>query len=327
MTFPVIRPRRVRRTAALRQLVRETTLDAGDLILPLFVTTAATGSAPIASLPGHAQLSQAAAVEVAHEAAAAGVGGVLLFGLPDAKDAVGSEAWAERGAVQRAAQAISAAEPELAVITDVCLCQYTDHGHCGVLDERGDVRNDDTLELLARVAISHVAAGAHVVAPSDMMDGRVGAMRGALDDAGHERAAIMSYSTKFASAFYGPFRDAAGSSPGDGDRRGYQLDPANAREALRESLLDEHEGADMLMVKPALTYLDLVAGVRAASSLPLAAYHVSGEYAMVKAAAERGWLNERDAQLEALTSIRRAGADMIITYAALEAAAWLARAS
>lgn len=323
MSFPARRPRRLRRTPALRELIRETRLDAADFILPLFVVHGEGERQAFDSIPGHARMSIDVMLDVAAQAAEAGLGGVLLFGIPASKDASGSEAWAPDGIVQQAVRAIRERLPDLLVMTDVCLCQYTDHGHCGLLANDGSVRNDATLELLARIAVSHADAGAHVVAPSDMMDGRVGAIRAALDAASHEDVALLSYSTKFASAFYGPFREAADSTPAQGDRRSYQMDSANGDEAVRESELDAAEGADMLMVKPALAYLDVVRRVKESTRLPLVAYNVSGEYAMVKAAAERGWIDERAVQLESLLSMKRAGADVIITYAALEAAAWL----
>jgi porphobilinogen synthase len=324
MAFPATRLRRLRRTGALRDLVRETRLDAADLVLPMFVVHGSDVRRPIGAIPGHAHMSLDVAVAEAERAHAAGLGGILLFGLPAAKDEQGSEAWDDEGIVQLAVRAIKERCPELVVMTDVCLCQYTSHGHCGVLDEAGAVRNDDTLELLSRIAVSHADAGADVVAPSDMMDGRIGHMRSALDDAGHTYLALLSYSTKFASAYYGPFREAAESTPGKGDRRAYQMDPANGSEAVRESVLDADEGADMLMVKPALAYLDVVRRIKDETGLPLAVYNVSGEYAMVKAAAEKGWIDERAVQLETLIGMRRAGADIIISYASLEAAAWLA---
>jgi porphobilinogen synthase len=326
MSFPATRLRRLRRTSGIRDLVRETRLDAGDLMLPMFVIHGSDAYEPIASIPGHGRMTIDRAVALAEQAAAAGLGGILLFGIPQAKDELGSEAWDDEGVVQLAVRAIRAAVPDLVIATDVCLCQYTSHGHCGVLREDGSVRNDETLELLARVAVSHADAGADIVAPSDMMDGRVSALRAALDDAGHEDVTLLSYSTKFASAYYGPFREAADSAPSKGDRRAYQMDPANGSEAVRESVLDAGEGADMLMVKPALAYLDIMRQVKDATGLPLVAYNVSGEYAMVKAAAERGWIDERAVQLETLIGMRRAGADVIISYAALEAAAWLADA-
>ncbi len=314
--------RRLRRSESLRQLVRETRVAPADLVQPLFVVGGSGVEEPIVSLPGQRHVSADVAARLAAEAQARGVGGILLFGLPDSKDEQGSSAWDDAGPVQSAIRAINAEAPGLPVITDVCLCQYTSHGACGVL--RGDeVDNDATLPLLARVALSHARAGADVVAPSDMMDGRVAALRSALDGEGHESVAIFAYSTKFASAFFGPFREAAGSAPKSGDRKGYQLDPANGREAVREALLDAGEGADALMVKPALPYLDVIARVRDASRLPLAAYQVSGEYAMLEAAAAAGAFDRRTAILESLTAIRRAGADLVITYWASEAAEWL----
>jgi porphobilinogen synthase len=333
MAYPNTRMRRMRATAALRGLVRETELRPGSLVLPMFVSeplSAAAGTGarePIAAMPGVERLSIDAAVADASRAAELGVAGVMLFGVPAEKDDHGTGAWDPEGAVQLATQAIKRALPELLVITDVCLCEYTSHGHCGVLREDGAVDNDATVELLARAAVSHAQAGADIVAPSDMMDGRVGAIREELDGEGHSDVPILAYSAKFASAFYGPFRDAAGSTPAFGDRRGYQMDPANGREAVREALLDVEEGADMVMVKPALAYGDLIAAVKAATGLPVAAYNVSGEYAMVKAAAQAGLLDERAAVLEILTSLRRAGADTILTYHATEAAAWLAEQS
>ena len=326
MAFPQTRMRRLRATAGLRGLVRETDLRAGQLVLPMFVSEALSAGErePIATMPGVERLSLGAAVEEARETAALGVAAVMLFGVPASKDESGSSAWDEEGVVQLAARAIKQAAPELLVITDVCLCEYTEHGHCGVLREDGAVDNDATLELLARTAVSHARAGADIVAPSDMMDGRVGAIREALDGEGFTDTPILAYSAKFASAFYGPFREAADSTPAFGDRRGYQMDPANGREAVREALLDVQEGADMVMVKPALAYGDLIASVKRATGLPLAAYNVSGEYAMVKAAAAAGYLDERATVLEILTSLRRAGADTIITYHAKDAAGWLA---
>jgi porphobilinogen synthase len=323
MSFPQTRLRRLRSTPALRGLVRETRLDAADLILPMFVAHGLDLREPIAAMPGVDQLSIAHAVQEAGEAAALGIPAVLLFGLPAAKDEEGSGAWDDEGIVQLATRAIKEAHPDLIVICDLCLCEYTSHGHCGVLTADHRVDNDATLELLARTAVSQARAGADVIAPSDMMDGRVGALRAALDDDGLTDTPIMAYSAKFASAFYGPFREAADSTPAFGDRRGYQMDPANGEEALREARLDVEEGADMLIVKPALPYLDLVRRIKDDTHLPLAAYHVSGEYSMLKAAAAAGFLDERTAVLETLTSIRRAGADMIITYHAKEAARWL----
>jgi porphobilinogen synthase len=306
----------------MRRMVRETRLSPDQLILPLFVVEGAGVTQPIDALPGHARLSPDLAAAAARRAFDAGVPAVLLFGLASHKDGGASGAYDPAGAVQTGIAAVKDAVPEMVVITDVCLCAYTDHGHCGVVVD-GEVANDVSLEVLARTAVSHADAGADVVAPSDMMDGRVAAIRAALDAEGHEGVAILSYAAKYASALYGPFRDAAGSTPGFGDRSGYQMDPANAREALREVRLDVEEGADMVMVKPAATYLDVIARVRETTTLPLAAYHVSGEYSMLMAAAERGWLDERQAALETLTAIRRAGADLIITYHAERAAQWL----
>jgi porphobilinogen synthase len=324
MAFPQTRMRRLRASAGLRGLVRETELRAGQLVLPLFVTEADRARAPIATLPGVERLSISAAVAEAGEVAALDIGAVMLFGVPAAKDEHGSSAWDEEGVVQLATRALKQAHPDLLVVTDVCLCEYTSHGHCGVLREDGAVDNDATLELLARVAVSHARAGADLIAPSDMMDGRVGALREELDGEGFAETPILAYSAKFASAFYGPFREAAGSTPAFGDRRGYQLDPANGAEAVREALLDASEGADMVMVKPALAYGDLIRAVKRATRLPVAAYNVSGEYAMVKAAAAAGYLDERAAVLEILTSLRRAGAETIVTYHAKDAARWLA---
>ncbi len=326
MAFPQTRMRRLRATAPLRGLVRETDVTADRLVLPLFVTDAdgAPAREPIEAMPGVERLSVTAAVAEAQEAAALGLGGVLLFGIPGEKDEQGSGAWDPEGAVQLASGAIKRAVPGLLVASDVCLCEYTDHGHCGVLRADGTVDNDATVELIARTAVSHARAGADLVAPSDMMDGRVGAIREALDDEGFTETPILAYSAKFASAFYGPFRDAAGSTPAFGDRRGYQMDPANGREAVREAMLDVQEGADMVMVKPALAYGDLISAVAAATGLPVAAYNVSGEYAMVRAAAAAGSIDERAAVLEILTSLRRAGADTIISYHSKDAARWLA---
>jgi porphobilinogen synthase len=327
MAFPQTRMRRLRATAGLRGLVRETELRASQLILPLFVadrTAGPDGRDPITTMPGVERLSTAAAVAEAELAGAQRLAGVMLFGVPAEKDEQGSGAWDEEGAVQLASAAIKRAVPDLLVMTDVCLCEYTTHGHCGVLGEDGTVENDATLELLARTAVSHARAGADLIAPSDMMDGRVRAIREELDGEGFAATPILAYSAKFASAFYGPFREAAGSTPAFGDRRGYQMDPANGREAIREALLDVEEGADMVMVKPALAYGDLIAAIKAQSGMPVAAYNVSGEYAMVKAAAAAGYLDERSTVLEILTSLRRAGADTIITYHAKDAARWLA---
>ena len=325
MAFPKQRLRRTRRTAGLRGLVRETRLSPEDFIYPIFVTAGEDVRNPVASMPGVFQLSINHAVAEAERAHGLGIPGVLLFGLPESKDEVGSGAYDPEGIVQLATRAIKDAVPELLVVTDVCLCEYTSHGHCGVVaKETGEVLNDVSLEVLARTAASHAEAGADVVAPSDMMDGRVAAIRAELDHEGFENTPIMAYAAKYASAFFGPFRDAADSAPQFGDRRSYQMDPANAREALVETGLDVEEGADIVMVKPALPYLDVVRRVRETTDLPLAAYNVSGEYSMIKAAASNGWLDEKRAVLEALTGIKRAGADIIITYHALDAARWLA---
>ncbi|WP_169508052.1 porphobilinogen synthase [Polyangium aurulentum] len=325
--FPNVRPRRLRRSGSIRSLVRETTLAPSDLILPLFFHETLDAPRPIATMPGVSQLPVSAAAAEARMAHEAGLGGVLLFGLPRTKDATGSSAYDPNGPVPRAVTVMKDVAPDLLVITDVCVDEYTDHGHCGILKPgpRGDleVDNDATLEVLAKAALAHAKAGADVVAPSDMMDGRVGAIRKALDGEGFSETAILSYSVKYASSFYGPFRDAADCAPKFGDRAGYQMDPGNAREALREARLDEEEGADMLMVKPALPYLDVLTRVREATTLPLGAYNVSGEFAMIKAAAAAGMLDERRAVLELLTSIRRAGADFILTYHAHDAARWL----
>lgn len=289
----------------------------------MFVLHGTDRREPVQSMPGVERLTINHLVDEAGEIAEQGISAVLLFGVPEAKDESGSGAYDDDGVVQMAVRALKSAHPDLLVITDVCLCSYTSHGHCGVIAEDGDVDNDITLELLAKVAVSHSQAGADMVAPSDMMDGRVGAIRGQLDNEGHSKTPIVAYSAKYASAFYGPFRDAAESSPEEGDRRGYQLDPANVRAAIREAKLDEQEGADILMVKPALPYLDVIRALRQASELPVAAYQVSGEYSMIKAAAEAGWIDERDAVLESLTSIRRAGADIVITYFAKDVTKWL----
>ena len=323
MAFPQTRPRRLRRTAPLRGLVRETELHAGRLVLPLFVADGLEGSEPIAAMPGVSRHGISAAVEQAAAAHSHGLPAVLLFGIPGSKDSEGSGAWDDEGIVQLTTRAIKRAVPELLVICDLCLCEYTEHGHCGVLREDGAVDNDATLELLGRTAVSQARAGADIVAPSDMMDGRVGAIRAELDADGLTDTAILSYAAKFASAFYGPFREAAGSTPAFGDRRGYQMDPANADEAVREALLDVEEGADVVMVKPAGPCLDVIRAVKQATRLPLAAYQVSGEYAMIKAAAAAGALDERAAVLESLTAIRRAGADFVISYFAIDVARWL----
>jgi porphobilinogen synthase len=320
--FPAVRLRRLRRTPALRELVQETRLSVKDFIYPLFVTEGRGIRQEIESMPGQYRWSLDLLPAEIEAVARLGVRAVLLFGIPDHKDEVGSGAWAEDGIIQRAVRVIKATVPDLTVICDVCLCEYTSHGHCGIVRD-GYVQNDETLELLARTAVSQAAAGADIVAPSDMMDGRVGAIRRALDEAGFTQVGIMAYSAKYASAFYGPFREAAGSAPQFGDRRAYQMDPPNVREALREVELDIGEGADIIMVKPALAYLDVIRAVRERFDLPLAAYNVSGEYAMVKAAARNGWLDERRVTLEILYGIKRAGADLIITYHARDAARWL----
>ncbi len=313
MPFPAERPRRLRRSARLRALVRETRVTPEQLIYPLFVVPGSGVRKEIPSLPGCFHLSADEAAREARDVEALGIAGVILFGLPEAKDAAGSQGYAEDGVVQQAVRAIRAECKELLVATDVCLCEYTSHGHCGVVDGH-DVRNDPTLELLATMAVSHARAGAHLVAPSDMMDGRVAAIRKGLDSSGFADVPILSYAAKYASAFYGPFREAADSAPQFGDRRSYQMDAANVREALREVRLDVEEGADIVMVKPALPYLDVIRAVREAVDRPVAAYNVSGEYAMVKAAAARGWVDEERIVAETLLSIRRAGADIIVTY-------------
>ena len=312
--------RRLRASASLRGLVRETELSPARLVLPLFIAESGPAREPIAALPGVARLSLAAAAEEAAAVQSLGIAAVMLFGVPAEKDEHGSPAWDPEGVVQLAVAAIKRSAPQLLVITDVCLCEYTSHGHCGVLREDGAVDNDATLELLARTAVSHARAGADIVAPSDMMDGRVGAIRSELDGEGFAETPILAYSAKFASAFFGPFRDAAGSTPAFGDRRGYQMDPANGSEAVREALLDVKEGADMIMVKPALAYLDVIRRVKDTVLVPVAAYNVSGEYAMVKAAAQRGWIDEQRVAQEMLVSIKRAGADIILTYFARDAA-------
>ena len=318
-SFPTYRPRRLRRTEPLRSLVRETVLVPSQLVLPLFVRAGTGVRMPISSMVGVAQTSVDELVRDATAAAAAGVGGVLLFGIPERKDDEGSSAWDEQGPVQQAVRALKRELPQLVVITDVCMCEYTSHGHCGVL-VNGEVDNDRTLELLAREALSHAQAGADIVAPSDMMDGRVRAIRSALDEGGHAQTSILSYAAKFASTYYGPFREAAESTPQAGDRRGYQMDSANVNEAMRETWQDIEEGADMVMVKPAGPFLDVIARVKAETGYPLAAYQVSGEYAMIQAAAERGWIDRDRAMMESLIGIRRAGADVVITYFAVAAA-------
>ncbi|MFL5484775.1 MAG: porphobilinogen synthase [Gemmatimonadaceae bacterium] len=318
-SFPSYRGRRLRRTAALRNLVRETSLSPSQLVLPVFVRSGKRLRRPVESMPGVSQTSVDEMLRDADAAAKANVGGILLFGVPDTKDATGSSAWDESGAVQTAVRALKKEIPDLVVITDVCMCEYTDHGHCGVL-RNGEVDNDATLELLSRAALSHACAGADIVAPSDMMDGRVAAIRSALDESDFSGVSILSYAAKYASAYYGPFREAAESAPQTGDRRGYQMDPGNAQEAMREVLADIDEGADAVMVKPAGPYLDIVARVKAETGYPVAAYQVSGEYAMICAAAERGWIDRERVMMESLLGIRRAGADFIVTYFATDAA-------
>ncbi|GBD84368.1 delta-aminolevulinic acid dehydratase [bacterium BMS3Abin02] len=322
MSFPTVRPRRLRRTSRLREMVAETWLHPVRFVLPVFVVSGSGIERPIRSMPGHAQRSVDKIVDLAHEAAEAGVGGMMFFGIPDTKDELGSSAWDPRGPVPEAIQAVSTAIPDLVTWADVCLCEYTSHGHCGPL--RGDeVDNDAALPLLSKAALAYADAGADVVAPSDMMDGRVGAIRSALDQAGHSDIAICSYAVKYASAFYGPFRDAAHSAPAFGDRRSYQMDPRNAREARREAALDVEEGADMVMVKPAGPYQDIIHDLRDRIDLPLAAYQVSGEFSMIEAAAANGWLDRDRVILESLVGIARAGADVILTYFALDAARML----
>jgi porphobilinogen synthase len=318
----IVRPRRLRQSATLREMIRETTLSPKDLIYPLFVKPGHGKKDPIPSMPGQYQFSVDTIVPEAKDVWGLGIPSVIVFGIPDRKDAVGSRSYAEDGVVQTAVAGIKAKVPDMVVITDVCLCEYTDHGHCGLI-KNGKVDNDSTLEILARQAISHAYAGADFVGPSDMMDGRVAAVRAALDAAGFQNTGILSYAVKYASAFYGPFREAAESAPQFGDRAGYQMDPANALEALKEAWLDIDEGADIIMVKPALPYLDIVRRVREQCLLPLAAYNVSGEFAMIQAAAEKGWIDGTRAMMEVLTSIRRAGADLILTYFAKEAAVLL----
>jgi porphobilinogen synthase len=329
MAFPNDRPRRLRRTETLRSLVRETVLKPGDFMLPLFAIAGRGVKKPIGSMPGVAQLSPDLIVEEARSAWKMGVKSLILFGIPDEKDAEGTGAWDPDGPVCTSFKALKDAIPEMVLVADVCLCEYTDHGHCGPLerDARGHlaVANDRTLPLLARASVAYAKAGADIVAPSDMMDGRVAAIRKSLDENGLEQTAILSYAVKYASGFYGPFREAAESAPRQGpeDRKGYQMDPANVREARREALLDVQEGADMIMVKPALAYLDVIAEVKRLTNLPVTAYNVSGEYSMLKAAAQNGWIDERRVALEILTGIKRAGADLILTYSAVEAARWL----
>src|SRR3954471_12619275 len=325
MAFPATRMRRLRKSGVLRDMVRETDLSPAHLVYPMFIELGTDSRTPIESMPGIERLSISSAVDEAGEAQGLGIPAVLLFGIPAEKDEQASGAYDDEGVVQLAVRALKDAHPDLVVITDVCLCEYTSHGHCGVVRDDGQVDNDVTLELLAKTAISHANAGADIVAPSDMMDGRVGALRSQLDAEGHSETPIIAYSAKFASAFYGPFREAAESTPAFGDRRSYQMDPANSDEAVREALLDVEEGADMVMVKPALPYLDVIRRVKDATRVPVAAYNVSGEYAMVKAAAAAGYLDEETTVIEALTAIRRAGADVVITYHAKDVARWLSR--
>jgi porphobilinogen synthase len=324
MAFPATRMRRLRRTGALRGLIRETEVTPAHLIYPMFVQLGTESRSPITGMPGVDRLSINTAVEEAGEALGLGIPAVLLFGVPAVKDELAAGAYDDEGVAQLAVRAIKEAHPDLLVFTDVCLCSYTTHGHCGVVRSDGQIDNDATLDLLAKTAISHAAAGVDAVAPSDMMDGRVGALRSQLDQEGHSDTPIIAYSAKFASAYYGPFREAADATPQFGDRRTHQMDPANADEAVREALLDVEEGADVVMVKPALPYLDVILRIKQATKVPVAAYNVSGEYAMLKAAAQNGWLDEQAAVLETLTSIRRAGADMILTYHAKDAARWVA---
>jgi porphobilinogen synthase len=319
MNFPIYRPRRLRRNEKLRELVRETSLEPRSLIYPIFVGPGKDSAQPVSSMPGVAQLTVDRAVKECLDASALGISAVILFGIPERKDPLGSEAYADHGVVQQAIRAIKDKVPELLVITDVCLCEYTDHGHCGVV-KSGDVDNDSTLELLAKEALSHAKAGADIVAPSDMMDGRVAAIRKILDDNGFANIPIMAYAAKYASGFYGPFREAAESAPQFGDRRSYQMNPANADEALREVELDIREGADIVMVKPAMAYLDIIYRVKQKFGYPVAAYNVSGEYSMIKAAGQNGWIDEPRIMMEVLFAIRRAGADMILTYFAKDAA-------
>ncbi len=319
MLFPDYRPRRLRRNEALRRMVRETGLSVDDLILPLFTVSGKGIENPISSMPGHFQLSTDKLVNVAKNAYDLGIPAVMLFGIPDKKDALGTEAYSDKGVVQQAVKAIKNKIPDMIVITDVCLCQYTDHGHCGVINKK-QIDNDATIELLAQIALSHVKAGSDMVAPSDMMDGRVAEIRNLLDEHDFSNIPIMSYAVKYCSSFYGPFRQAADSAPAFGDRRSYQMDPANSLEAIRESNMDVEEGADIIMVKPALPYLDIIYRVRQEIDLPVAAYNVSGEYAMIKAAEKMGWMDGTKAMMEMLMSIKRAGADMILTYFAMDAA-------
>ena len=322
--FPENRPRRLRRTDTIRRMVRETRVHVDNLVYPLFIKEASSLKEPIVSMPGQFRYSPDMLPKLAKQIAAQKIPAILLFGIPKKKDATGTSAHQRDGVVQQALRRIKDAAPELTVITDVCLCEYTDHGHCGILDDMGQVSNDDTLEVLSTIALSHAKAGADIIAPSDMMDGRVGIIRESLDENGFEHIPILSYAVKYASTFYGPFREAAGSTPSFGDRKGYQMDPANVREAMREAAYDIEEGADMIMVKPALPYLDVIRLIADEFDSPLAAYQVSGEYAMIKAACERGWLSEDACILESVTAIRRAGADIIISYFAPRLAELLA---
>jgi len=324
MLFPDYRPRRLRSSEAFRRMIRETILTPGDFILPLFAIDGKNVKNPIPSMPGHYQLSIDQLIDAAKEAFDLGIPAVMLFGIPSRKDPLGTRAYARDGIVQKAVRAVKDRLPDLMVITDVCLCQYTDHGHCGIV-ENDIIVNDDTLDLLARTAVSHAKAGADMVAPSDMMDGRVAEIRNALDDDNFSHIPIMSYAAKYCSAYYGPFREAADSAPQFGDRRTYQMDPANAREAIREATMDIEEGADIIMVKPALPYLDIISRIRDEIDLPVAAYNVSGEFSMIKAAEEKGWIDGKAVMMETLTGIKRAGADMILTYFAMEAAQVLAQ--
>jgi porphobilinogen synthase len=319
-SFPSYRPRRLRRTEALRRLVRETSLVPSQLVLPLFVRSGRSVRQPVESMPGVQQTSVDELLRDAQEAASLGIGGVILFGIPDRKDPIGSEAWNDDAPVQHAVRALKRDLPELVVITDVCLCEYTEHGHCGVITDSGDIDNDATLELLARESVSHASAGADIVAPSDMMDGRVQAIRSALDREGFANTVVLSYAAKFAGPFYGPFREAAESTPRFGDRRSYQMDAANADEAVREVRIDIEEGADIVMVKPAGPFLDIIQRVKADTGYPVAAYQVSGEYAMIQAAADRGWIDGERVMMDSLLGIRRAGADIIVSYFARHAA-------
>jgi porphobilinogen synthase len=322
MTFPVQRPRRLRLNENIRRIVRETNLSVDDLVYPVFVTHGRGVARPVEAMPGICNYSIDKMLEVLQEVVELKIPAIILFGIPAVKDEVGSEAYADDGIIQQAVRAVKKTYPELMVITDLCLCEYTSHGHCGIVED-GYVLNDPTLELLVRTAVSHAEAGADMIAPSDMMDGRIGAIRTALDNHGYQNIPIMAYSAKYASAYYGPFREAAGSAPRFGDRKSYQMDPANAAEALREVRLDIEEGADIVMVKPALAYMDVIRRVKDEFSYPVAAYNVSGEYSMVKAAAANGWVDERRIVLETLTGIKRAGADIIITYHAIDVARWL----